>query len=380
MIPLPQSAADDATAAIQARLDRGGLVRMQGRAVYTVRRPLVVRSDTDWLLDDDVEIVRGFSNGGETWATVRCVDARNVAIRGLRVRSRDATCTGKQVFVNRTAGLYVERLQCGATYADWATALKDCNGVRVIDPTFDCPGAMHQDGLHIYGGGDIVAVNVRGKVGDDLVAISAERLGDDGQVEQIPMDNVRVIGVNGVSTHANLVRIRRVSGAVPVRNIVVSDVAGECLGVGGIAIEGTADSPLVDVTLSKIDIDCAHNFWEGLKATFVRGLQLDRVTVRRPSHRPFYIDGCEDVRGWGLETDGPRLPDMQCVLVAEKHDCRGVRLEGDFAGATHHGIVLGTKAGRVTNWRLAGKVSGQRLTPLYRGNCDDGDASQLEAA
>lgn len=379
MIPLPKSADEDATAAIQARLDRGGLVRMQGRAVYTVRRPLVVRSDTDWLLDDDVEIVRGYDGRGEAHALVQCLDAANVSIRGLRCRARDASCRGKLLHFNRVAGVRFDRLTFGQCYADWSTAIKDCCDGVATTLRFACGGGLYQDGFHLYGGRDWLVSDLEGEGGDDLFAGSNEKAGDGGFGETLPLENIRVMKIRGTSTHANLVRIRRVDGAHPVRNITVCDVAGACLGVGGIAIEGAPGYPVEDVTLSQVELDCSRNQWEGVQLAHVQGAVLDRVRVLRPWQRAFKFDGVRNVAGRELFTDGPRLADRQCVLVGERYDCDGVDLAGEFRGATHHAIVLGGK-GRVTNWRLAGKVSGQRLTPLYRANCDDGDASQLEGA
>lgn len=374
MIPLPTNG-DDASAAIQQRLDRGGLVRMQGGGKYMLWRPVYVRDNTDWLLDDDVELIRGFDARGESNALVQTrAGTQNVAIRGLHAKALDG-CRGKLLFIDQTTGLKIDGLCCGHTEDDWATAIKDCVDVLATDLTFDNGGGMYRDGLHFYGGRSIRVAKVRGKSGDDLVALSNEKLGDRAG-ETTPLEDVQISDVAGSSTHANVIRIRRVAGAHPVRNITIANVAGSAYGVGGIAIEGAEGFPVEDVRLAGVELDCGENDWEGLRAAFVNGLLLDRVTIGRPLNRPFYFDGCRDVIGRRLATDGPRAADRQCVLVGERHDCDGIDLAGDFGGATHHGIVMGA-GGRVTNWRVAGTCRGQRLTPLYRGNCDAGDSTKL---
>ncbi len=231
----------DDTAALQERLDAGGLVEIPAGS-YLISDTLLIHDGTDLRLDFGAVIRladsacclmlrnalpgarepgRGIIVEGGVW------DGNNAAQRRGKVSSDKPYYSGVVMRFERVTGLTVRDMTVKDPES-YAMQLKDVDRFRVENITFDFNMLKpNMDGVHVQGRArNGVVRNIMGATNDDLVALNCDDGYDDGENPIVTQGDIENVLIDGVFADNGYTAVRLLSCGSRMRNIAIRNIFG----------------------------------------------------------------------------------------------------------------------------------------------------------
>lgn len=351
----------DDTLAIQAALDAsvaaGGTCYIP-EGDYLVTDSIILDTGTHLVSHPAGWIVRGFQGGGITGACVKtgdCVDpasgsahdspaedVTDITVDGLNIRTDDDAFDGHLLAICSAGDVRMRRLNLGRSYAPaWGMVIW-ANRVMLSEVVIRTGPELTEDGLHIYGGQNIIIDNVDIESGDDCIAISPP--------EDIAASDIIITNARLKSTKAYAIKINANAplsgGSRFLERILISNVVAES-GIdrnGGIYIRelGTPRGCIRNVTVRDFEgeictgthdgtdpqsvqmIGCSHVLFENVR---IRGNHQEAVYITS-AQGPVTFRRCYFEAPSTAATDNVRLTSCGTNLITFE-DCH---LPGQVAG------------------------------------------------
>ncbi|MBX3427572.1 MAG: hypothetical protein KF688_17970, partial [Pirellulales bacterium] len=318
---------------------------------YYIGQSLKIGDNTHLLMDQDVVLVRKFSNGALNGATIvnkgGTSGNTNIRVSGGRIlAATGGTYTGKHIGFDKVKFLEIDGVHLDKTQTGWRLFCRDCQDVRIANlvcgDDLDTEDLLTEDGIHFSGGERIVVTNCTIRSGDDCVSLAHENQSD--SKPSMPLVDFALSNCALTSARANIIKIHVESQGTTsygISRVRISNVVGKC----GLALSGDSSSNgiviqdkttgarlLTDVALDGVTLDCGQNSTIAgagypLIVTRVDRLQLTGVRILQPA-RDSQINDSNDIELRDCSILNPRLTSINCLTIAGTNDCTNVRILG----------------------------------------------------
>lgn len=332
---------------------------------YLVNSSILIPSNTVLVMSYNAEIVRNFSGGGSSVATIRNKNLsttnrnKNIGLVGGIIRAADNTKTGKHIVFWGVDDLKLFKIRIRETYGDWATNFRDCYDVSGSEIDIDTMGAeIFTDGIHITGGKRYAFSNLLIKSGDDCISLTSET------AEDTDIDTVTVSNAILTTKRSSIIKMTTKTGTTPtIKNVSLLNVRG----IGGVISAGEAivikdednAGRISDITLD-VKADCTNGAGVGCRIQGVNDL-YGKVTVINPQGKGAdlsYINRGE----FTVYVKGQRTAGVSGITMAQVD---AFKLMPYVENATLHGVAVGAVGLPVTNSKVInGRVIGSVNTDI----------------
>lgn len=331
---------------------------------YLVNSSILIPSDTTLVLSYNANIIRNFSGGGSSVATIRnkslssTTRDKNIGLFGGCIKAADSSKTGKHIVF---WGVDVAKLsfKTREVYGDWSTNFRDCTDVIGNGIDIDTKGAdIFTDGLHITGGKRYVFSNLIIKSGDDCISLTVET------AEDTDIDGVTITNANLTTARSSIIKMTTKTGTTPtIKNVKITNIVGigGTTGAGESIVLKDEDNAgrISDITID-VTVDCINGAGAGCRVQGVNNL-FGKATMLNPQGKgadlSYMIGG-----DFTVTVKGQRTAGVSAVTMSQISD---FDLTPNVEGATLHGVAVGAAGLPVTNCRIRkGRVKGSANTDI----------------
>lgn len=316
---------------------------------YLLNSSILIPTGKTLLLSEKAILIRNFSGGGSSVATVRnkslssTTRDKDICFSGGVIKAADSTKTGKHVVFWGVDNLDIPKITIRETYGDWATNLRDCTNTTGDLIDIDTMAAeIFTDGLHITGGRDYNFTTLNIKSGDDCLSFTVET------PEDTEINGVVIGNANLTTRRSSIIKMTTKTGTTPkIRNVSIKNVKGTggTTGAGEAIVLKDEDKAgrITDIEI-EASADCANGAGVGCRLQGVNRWEAN-IKIDNPEGKGFDITYCKDfdlkARVSGQRTDGINAISMGNV--------DSFSLEPKIDGSTLHGVAVGAAGAPVTN-------------------------------
>ena len=316
---------------------------------YLLNSSILIPTGKTLLLSEKAILIRNFSGGGSSVATVRnkslssTTRDKDICFSGGVIKAADSTKVGKHVVFWGVDNLDIPKITIRETYGDWATNLRDCTNTTGDLIDIDTMAAeIFTDGLHITGGRDYNFTTLNIKSGDDCLSFTVET------PEDTEINGVVIGNANLTTRRSSIIKMTTKTGTTPkIRNVSIKNVKGTggTTGAGEAIVLKDEDKAgrITDIEI-EASADCANGAGVGCRLQGVNRWEAN-IKIDNPEGKGFDITYCKDfdlkARVSGQRTDGINAISMGNV--------DSFSLEPKIDGSTLHGVAVGAAGAPVTN-------------------------------
>lgn len=351
---------------------------------YLVNSSILIPSDTVLVMSYNAEIIRNFSGGGSSVATVRNKNLsstnrdKNIGLVGGIIKAADSSKTGKHVVFWGVDDLKLFKIRIRETHGDWATNFRDCYDVSGSEIDIDTLGAeIFTDGLHITGGKRYTFSNLLIKSGDDCISLTSET------PEDTNIDGVTITNAILTTKRSSIIKMTTKTGTTPtIKNIKLLNITGSSVGVfnnttqqqdsiGETIVIKDEDNlgRISDITLA-VTANASYGAGTGCRIQGVNNL-YGKVKIINPQGRGVdiqYVNGGD----FTADVEGQRTALISAIFLGAVD---GFDFTGNVKNGTLHGIAVGGLADNaatppipakpVTNSKIRnGRITGSQNTDI----------------
>jgi Glycosyl hydrolases family 28 len=316
---------------------------------YLLNSSILIPTGKTLLLSEKAILIRNFSGGGSSVATVRnkslssTTRDKDICFSGGVIKAADSTKTGKHVVFWGVDNLDIPQIKIRDTYGDWATNLRDCTNTKGDLIDIDTIGAdIYTDGLHITGGRDYNFTTLNIKSGDDCLSFTVET------PEDTEINGVVIGNANLTTRRSSIIKMTTKVGTTPkIRNVSIKNVKGTggTIGAGeAIVLKDEDKAGRIENIEIEASADCANGAGVGCRLQGVNRWEAN-IKIDNPEGKGFDITYCKDF-DLKAQVSGQRTDGISAISMG---NIDSFSLEPKIDGATLHGIAVGAAGAPVTN-------------------------------
>ncbi|MDC7762484.1 glycosyl hydrolase family 28 protein [Priestia aryabhattai] len=354
---------------LQRFADLLSTTRQQGFVLsgeYTVNLPWLIDDNTSILLDPNAVIIRNFSGGGSSNATIRNRKMsttnrnKNIFIQGGEIKAKDSAMVGKHLVFWGVDNLKIFDIKMREVYGDWSTLFRDCKVVFCTNIDIDTLAAdIFTDGIHVVGGSEYIFTNCNIKSGDDCLSFTVET------AEDTDIDGITIVNCNLTTRRSSVIKMTTKSGTTPtIKNILISIVKGKGgttdAGEGIVIKDETNSGRISDIVLNDVKVDCSQGAGVGFRLQGINRVE-GNVELIKPQGKGADITYCND-GDMKIRVDSPRTSGVSGISLGNVDDFDLIPI---VINAPLHGVAVGGTNAPVTNTRIhKGKIKNAGNTAI----------------